>query len=208
MPAHLTPLVSEMFDRIGRHMTGLPRVTFANLWLFRAAIVRRLEGAPQTNAMVRTTTAPTMLEGSPKDNVLPQRARAVVNFRLLPGDRIASVLDYVQRTVGDTRVVIRAVGPGSEPSPVSPTNGVAFATLERTIHEVVPGAITTPYLLVGGTDSRHYAPIATNIFRASAMGIRGNDLERIHGTNERSAVADLRRNVQFYVRLIQAVQSM
>jgi carboxypeptidase PM20D1 len=54
---------------------------FANLWLTRPLLIRRLEESPTTNAMVRTTTAPTVFQAGTKDNVLPSHARAVINFR-------------------------------------------------------------------------------------------------------------------------------
>jgi carboxypeptidase PM20D1 len=206
MPARFTPLVAGMFDRVGRSMTGLPHVVFANMWLTKPVVMRQLASSAQTNAMIRTTAAPTMLEGSPKDNVLPQRARAVVNFRLLPGDSIKDVVAHVTRVVDDARVTVRRVGPGSEPSPVSPQDGPEFALIERALHAVVPNAIVTPYLLVGGTESRHYGSISPNVFRGSGMFSRGTDLDRAHGTNERAGVNDLRTNVQFYVALVRGAQ--
>jgi carboxypeptidase PM20D1 len=126
-----------------------------------------------------------------------------VNFRILPGDSIAGVLAYVKRTVNDERIIVRPAGPGSEPSPVSPVNSPEYRLLERTIHETAPGTMVVPYLLVGGTDSRHYAPITRNIYRFTAMRAKQGDLERVHGTNERLAVANFREIVQFYLRLIQ-----
>jgi carboxypeptidase PM20D1 len=144
-----------------------------------------------------------MFSGSIKDNVLPQKARAVVNFRLLPGDSIAGVLAYVKRTVNDPRIQVKAVGPGSEPSIISSTTSEEFRVLEKTIHEIVPNVVVTPYLLVGGTDSRHYAGVTQNVFRFSAMRIKAGDLERAHGTNERIGVASFADAVRFYVRLMQ-----
>lgn len=202
LPARLTPVLRAMLDRTGREMSGFPKAVMANLWLFGPAVRWQLSKDPQTNAMIRTTAAPTMFSGSPKDNVLPQRARAVVNFRLLPGDSIAGVLAYAKRTVNDARIQVRAVGPGSEPSPVTPTASAEFRMLERTINEVAPNAIVTPYLVMGGTDSRHYAAITRNVFRFSAMRISSGDMERTHGTNERLPVASLSDQVRFYLLLI------
>ena len=62
----------------------------------RPLVIRRLENTPTTNAMVRTTTAVTMFQAGTEENVLASRARAVVNFRILPGDSTASVLEHVR----------------------------------------------------------------------------------------------------------------
>lgn len=203
LPARFTPVVRAMFDRTGREMTGVTRSVMANLWLFEPVVLWQLSRNPETNAMIRTTAAPTMFSGSPKDNVLPQKARAVVNFRLLPGDSIAGVLAWVKRTVNDPRIQVRAVGPGSEPSPVTSMTSPEFRVLEKTIHEVAPDAVVSPFLLMGGTDSRHYASVTSNVFRFSAMRIKEGDLARAHGTNERLPVASFAEAVRFYVRLIQ-----
>lgn len=203
LPARFTPVVRAMLDRTGREMKGMPKAVMANLWLFEPVVLWQLSKSPETNAMIRTTGAPTMFSGSIKDNVLPQRARAVVNFRLLPGDSIAGVLAYVTRTVNDPRIQVRAVGPSSEPSVVTSTTSPEYRMLERTIHEVVPNTVVSPFLLMGGTDSRHYAAVTRNVFRFSAMRIKAGDMERAHGTNERLAVSSFAEAVRFYVRLIQ-----
>jgi carboxypeptidase PM20D1 len=85
MPARLEGPTRQLFDRIGPRFPFIQRALFANLWLTRSLVMRRLEHSPTTNAMVRTTTAPTIFRAGTKDNVLPSYARAVVNFRILPG---------------------------------------------------------------------------------------------------------------------------
>jgi carboxypeptidase PM20D1 len=93
---------------------------FANLWLTTPLVLRTLEESPTTDAMVRTTTAPTIFQAGTKDNVLPSHARAVINFRILPGDTVASVVEHVRRAVDDRRVEVKTVGRFSaEPSAVS-----------------------------------------------------------------------------------------
>ena len=61
------------------------RLLFANMWLFAPLVERQLAAKTTTNAAVRTTTAATMFEGSERDNVLPARARAVVELPHPPG---------------------------------------------------------------------------------------------------------------------------
>jgi len=203
LPARMTPVVRAMLDRTGREMTGAKKVAMANLSLLEPMLLWQLARDPQTNAMIRTTGAPTMFTGSPKDNVLPQRALAVVNFRILPGDSIAGVLAYVTRTVNDPRIQVRPAGPGSEPSPVTSITSREYKVLEKSIRDVAPNAAVSPFLLMGATDSRHYAAITPNIFRFSAMRAKAGDMERAHGTNERLAVASFVDAVRFYERLIQ-----
>ena len=76
---------------------------FANRWLFGGLIFGQLATSPTTNAILRTTTAATIFEGGVKDNILPARARAIVNFRIKPGDTVDDVLAHVAKVVNDRR---------------------------------------------------------------------------------------------------------
>ena len=203
MPARLEGPALQLFDRISPRLPWVQRTVFANLWLTRRLVLRRLEGSPTTNAMVRTTTAPTLFEAGTKDNVLPGSARAVLNFRILPGDSIASVVAHVKRAVADDRVQVRIVGRfTAEPSAVSDADSETYRALERTIRSTVPGAIVAPYLVVVATDARHYAGISRNVFRFLPLRLGSDDLGRMHGIDERVAVREYEAAVRTYRQLL------
>jgi carboxypeptidase PM20D1 len=186
MPARLEGPTRKMFDRVSPEFPLLQRALFANLWLTRALVIRTLQKNPATNAMVRTTTAPTVFQAGTKDNVLPSQARAVINVRILPGDSIATVLQHVDRVINDNRVEIRQRGRFSaEPSRVSSSDSESFKTLERTIRSVVPDAIVAPYLVVVATDARYYTELSDNVFRFVPLRLMSRDLERMHGIDAR-----------------------
>jgi carboxypeptidase PM20D1 len=143
-----------------------------------------------------------MLESGVQDNVIPSRAKAVVNFRILPGDSVQGVVDRVKAITGspDLRVELR---PDSrEPSPVSDVESGSFATVAGTIREVFPGTVVAPALVLGGTDSRHFARLSENVYRFVPLRVGPDDLGRIHGTDERISLENLEQMVQFYVQLI------
>jgi len=154
---------------------------------------------------IRTTTAATMFEGGPKENVLPAKARAVVNFRILPGETRDSVLAHVRNTVDDPQVEARFLGGiWSNPSPVSDTSGEAFGLLARVAKTTFPSALVIPSMVLGATDARHYAHLSNGTFRFVPNVLRPEDTHRIHGTNERQSVEGVPRAVGFYVHLLQA----
>src|SRR3989454_12751404 len=97
-----------MFDYLGPEMSFGPRLVIANRWLLGGLLAQTFGATPQGNAMVRTTTAPTVLQAGVKENVLPSTARALVNFRILPGDSVASVADHVRRVVHDAAIGVRS----------------------------------------------------------------------------------------------------
>ncbi|MBC7789117.1 MAG: M20 family peptidase [Anaerolineae bacterium] len=207
MPASIAGASASMFKALAPEMPLVQRSIFANLWLFEPLVLRQLAASPASNAMIRTTTAATMFEGSVKENVLPIRARAIVNFRLLPGDDVDDVIEHVTEVVADQRVKI-SVSPRSgawNASPVSRTDGPMYEALARSVREVFPLAVVAPFLVVGATDARHFAAISPNTYRFLPLLIGPADLSRLHGTNERISVASYELMIRFYAGLIRNV---
>jgi carboxypeptidase PM20D1 len=175
------------------------RVVMSNLWLFKPLLAMQAKSSNALNALLRTTTAPTIIDGGVKSNVLPSSARAVVNFRILPGDTQQSVAAHVRGvTVG---VGVRLLE-GTDPSNVSDSRAPQFRTLQRTIAQVYPDAIVAPYLVVGGTDSRHFSKLTSNVYRFIPVSLAEAELARLHGTNERVRVETYFEAIRFYRTLI------
>jgi len=202
LPANLDAVMGQSLAFLGPEMPFGQRAVLANLWLFGPLIERTMGDSPQTNAAIRTTTAPTIFAAGIKENVLPASARAVVNFRILPGDSVQSVVEHVRRTVDDPAVAIDVLGIGDDPSPLSDPNDPAFAGLARAVRAVFPDTLVAPILSLGATDARYYTGISRNVYRFMPIRLGPDDLTRIHGTNERIAVADYVGMVRFYIELL------
>jgi carboxypeptidase PM20D1 len=202
MPARIVPTVRAMFEAIAPEAPLAYRLVFSNLWLFRGLVIRTLEGMSVGGAMVRTTTAPTIFNAGVKDNVVPSQARAVVNFRILPGDTIEGVVEHVRRTVDDDRVRVAPSDKRREPSESSRVDSDHFRLLARTIREIFPDTVVAPYLVMGGTDARHFQPLTDDVYRFMPFLLSDEDTKRIHGTNERVSVEGLATAVHFYIRLL------
>jgi carboxypeptidase PM20D1 len=203
MPASIEGVPRQMLEYVGPEMPFARKLVMANLWLFKPLVERKLSRVPSTNAGIRTTTAATIIEGGLKENVWPSRARAVVNFRILPGDSIERVMSHVGETINDSRIKVNRFGPfASEPSPASSVNAMGYQIIEKTIRQLFPEVLVAPALVIGGTDSRHYVKSTNNIYRFTALRIGPDDLRRVHGINERVSVADYAGCVKFYYHLI------
>ncbi|HSV81202.1 MAG TPA: M20 family peptidase [Ramlibacter sp.] len=201
LPAALRGVAREMFETLAPEMSGFQRVALSNLWLFGPVVQAQLEKAASTNAMLRTTTALTIVSAGNKENVLPGEAQATVNFRILPGETQRSVLDHVRRTAGE-RVELVTVPGGYDPSPVTSTQSASFQQISRTLRAQFPGVVVTPGLYIAGSDSKHFIPIADHIYRFSPVRARPEDLPRLHGSNERISTANLAELVRFYHQLL------
>jgi carboxypeptidase PM20D1 len=201
LPASIRGVAREMFETLAPEMGGFQRVALSNLWLFGPLVQAQLEQAASTNAMLRTTTALTIMKAGNAENVVPGQAEATVNFRLLPGDSIQGVMEHVKAKAGD-RFELYALPGAAEPSPVSPTSAAPYRQIERTIRSLFPDVIVAPGLMVAATDARHFAPVAQHIYRFSPVRAKPQDLSRFHGTNERIATANLAELVRFYHQLL------
>jgi carboxypeptidase PM20D1 len=202
LPAGIGPEVGQLLNAVGPEMSLTRRILFANRWLLDPVLERVLASRVTTDAMLRTTTAVTMLEGSPKDNVLPSLARASVNFRIIPGETVASVMAHVKKVVDDPAVEVTTFGTTFEPSLPSSTSGPAWTGLERTIGQIYPEAVISPYLMMGATDSRYFRPMTPNVYRFTGARINIDDRDRIHGTNERISVKSYLDGIGFSERLM------
>lgn len=209
--ARLDGATRRMLEAVGPGL-GVPyRVALANLWLFEPLVLRSLVSTPETAAMVRTTTAPTILQAGVKENVLPILSRAIVNFRILPGETRESVTSRVRSIVDDPRVEVRPGTPFStEPSPVSDPGGPGFQLVARSARAALGerDLVVAPYLVIGGTDSRYYADHARAVLRFFPARLGPGEIRRLHGTDERLRTADLAAAVRFFHALLRGADAL
>lgn len=204
MPVHITAPAAKMFDTLGRRSNFVYRLIFANLWLFKpvlAGICRKSGG--EMNALMRTTTAFTMMDGSKASNVIPPEAHMTINIRINPADSIRGVVDHLNKVIADPNVSVSVIE-GSEPSPISVTDCVGWQKVSSAVVSTWKGCVVAPYLMVQCSDSRHYGPISDRVFRFSAMDLTAEERGTIHGNNERIRLETLLSAVEFYIRLISA----
>jgi carboxypeptidase PM20D1 len=206
LPARSEGLVSDMLRAMAPHTSGVRRLVLSWPDLFGPLIRAQLAGDPSTNAMVRTTTAVTMIDGGVKANVLPREASARVNFRLLPGDESGEVIEHVRRVVDDPEIEIETETV-NEASAVSDSGSDAFALVSEVVKEVAPDTAVAPALVLGGTDTAHYGKITENGFRFLPVRFDRRDLERVHGRDERISVENVRLAVDFYAALLRRAAS-
>ena len=207
-PARIDGASAAMLDFLGPELSWSSRVAIANRWLLGGLIAGRFAERPSLDALIRTTTAATIIRGGQTSNVLPKQAEAVVNLRLLPGDTTSAALRRIQEEVNkfglDGTSLTCSMDPSStEATRVSSIDSEGFRTLQRTISEVYPDAVVTPGLSMVATDSRSYLPIARDIYRFLPFRITPSDLRRVHGVDERIGIKTYKELIGFLARLIE-----
>lgn len=193
----------EMIQALSPSLPMTTRVAGANEWLFSPLINQQMGADPLAAALLRTTVAPTMLEGGPKENIIPGRAMARINFRLHPRDASASIMARAQEAVkGIPGITLDWESPPNEASPVSASNSDSFALVAAMARTAVPEAPVAPSLVLAATDSRYYADVAENVYRFAPALFQNADVASVHGKNERLSIDNLARMIRGYAYLM------
>ncbi|HEX6860965.1 MAG TPA: M20 family peptidase [Caulobacteraceae bacterium] len=192
---------AEMVRAVAPYAATPVKMAVANEWLFRPLLISQIAATPAGAATLHTTIAPTMLKGSPKENVLPQDASAWINYRIAPGQTSKDILDTARYATRDLDVKIAIEGHANDPSPVSSTTSDGWKMIAALASEDGKTPVA-PTLVTAGTDSRYMTGVADDVYRYQALMASIDDLKMIHGTNEHMSLDNLQRMVVFYQRLI------
>jgi len=193
-PPRLVAPVEAMLETIAPHVGQPERFVFDNLWLTGGIVAGRMADERLTIPFVRTTTALTMFNAGVKENVVPQRAEAKVNFRLLPGDTLEMVVAHVEEIVNDPLIEITYDRWDNVPE-IADYEGSGFAVISQAVVAVYPGAIVTPSLLTATTDTRHYIDLVDNQYRFHGILIASSQAKSIHGTDEYIGVDSYEKSI-------------
>jgi carboxypeptidase PM20D1 len=190
----------DLFEFVAPSMTPGMKYVFANKAVFKPVIEHILLQEPASAALIRTTIAPTIFQAGEQSNVLPEKASAVINLRLMPGDSLGEVKSFIEKTIDDKHVLVSISG--SEATKVSSVDGWEFSTIQQAARNVYGNAIIAPYLMVAGSDAKHYDQVSNNTYRFLPVQITAVDLNRMHGTNEHVSIDNYLNSIKFYVELI------
>jgi len=199
----LVSATENMLETIGRYQPFTKRIVFANLWLFKPFVIEQLTETKLTNATIRTTMAATVFNAGDKENALPINASAVVNLRLLPGDKVEDVKPHIVAAIDDPRVKVEVLR-GGEATSISSIDSAFYKQLVRSIEQVSPeqNMVIVPNLLVGGTDSKHFMALADNVYRFNGVKITPESFSGFHGTNEYLPIEEYQRAINLYYQLL------
>ena len=201
--AEFSESTEGFLQHIGPEMPFMQKLVFANGWLFKGVIIGIYEKTASGNAFVRTTIVPTIFKAGIKDNVVPTVAKVTINMRLLPGDKSETVIAKVKETIQDDRVKITSVPAFiSEASEVTPEESFAYKKVDKIIKQTFSNTITSPFLMIGATDSRYFNEVSAGIIKFSPM----IDPIGFHGIDERVSVESYQSAMWFFEQLMRDTQ--
>lgn len=201
-PFTLSPTTRAYYQRLARIETGQTATDMQAILRNppdQQAMERLYTRNPEYNSAVRTTCVATMVDAGHAANALPQRARAVLNCRVLPGESVDAVRATLVRVLADERIKISPLGE-AELSPPPPLTPAIVDAIERTTIEIWPGVPVVPALFVASSDGRLLNNAGIWTYGASGMfvGVEGSG---VHGLNEHIRVKSLYDGFDFLYRL-------
>ncbi len=206
-PIRRLDTIESFLQTIGGVATGAAGFAYRHPRILWRLIAKVLSSRPSSNALIRTSQAVTMTEGSAVPNVLPQQATCVVNVRILPGESVESVLSRYQRLLSRLPVTVDLLDPedAHDPVPETSPSHAGFAAISASLANVLPDVLVAPFIVTGSTDSKYYANLSDAVLRFVPMTLTSSDLDRVHGTNERLSVPTYLGMIRFYSNLFERV---
>ncbi len=191
----LTKPVEEMLKNVSSRKTGIAKLFMSKPSTYFPFIKKILVKGKQTNALIRTTVAFTMANSGTAPNVLPDEARLVANVRVLQGDTPEMIETWFQSFGHEFELIPLAV---EYPTKISNTDTTAYAVLCESIKSVFGEVLVTPYLMIGGTDSRNYSDLSDNIYRFMPCHLTADELNLMHADDEYISIENFEKMLAFY----------
>lgn len=194
----------EMFEIFAAHSTWPMKFVYANFWLFKPILGYVFSQNPTLNALIRTTTAVTMIDGGTKENVLPDSAYAIINHRLHQAQTIEEVIEYDRKLINDPTVDLRLNSPATPADPVSPycDSCYGYQLIKQSLLQIYPGTVVVPSIFLAATDSKWYKNLTDSIYRFSAIAVELDEMKCFHGHDERLSIENYESLLNFYHHLI------
>lgn len=194
----------EMFDIFAAHSEWPMKFVYANFWLFKPFIEYVFSQNPTLNALIRTTTAVTMIGGGTKENVLPDSAYAIVSHRLHQSQSIDEIIEFDRKLIDDPTVDIQLSSPATPADPVSPycDDCYGYQLIKQSMLQVYPGTVVVPSIFLAATDSKWYKNLTDSIYRFSAIAVELEEMKCFHGHDERLSLKNYESLLNFYHHLI------
>ena len=194
----ITLPIKNMFLEMSKSMSQPYKFLFSNINIFSPILKNILpQISSQVNAMLTTTCAFTMISGSPAANIIPETASVVANMRFMihqPMNESLGIIKNVAKKYDVDMNVLYA----HDCSKTTDVNDKNYKYVCNCIKDIFEGVEPSPYIMLGGTDSRHYTRICDSVIRFSPLKITKQQLQSIHAVDENISVDALYDATRFY----------
>jgi acetylornithine deacetylase/succinyl-diaminopimelate desuccinylase-like protein len=202
-PTRVLPEVQEFFSRMAALLPADQAAGYDDLTrsLRDPVFGQRFFANRHFGAMVRTTFAVTMLQGSAKLNVIPPEASAQIDCRMLAGDDPEEIAAWVRRVIADEHVTVEIALTPKVPN-LSPPDTELYKAMADTLRQRAPGAVVAPMIFVAFTDNWVFRRCGLHSYGFSPFVIDEAELQRIHGNDERISLDNVREGARAYTEML------
>lgn len=169
------------------------------------AALARLAANPENALYMRTTCVATMIEGGQGESALPERAKALIQCRVIPGEPTASIQATLARVIDDPKVTVSIFTPET-PSPESPPSPEVSVAVKRVVASMWPGLPVLPEMSAGASDSAFTRQAGLPSYGVDGL-FSDEDDDRAHGRDERISIQSFGEELEFTYRLMKTLSA-
>ena len=202
MKPQLTKTVDELLNVMGRNCTFALKLIFANMWLFKGLVKKLFTMvSADTRALLTSTFAFTTINGGNQTNIIPNHVEANINVRVAPFDTVDEIVAHIKKVINDDEIQISTSNINKMYEECD-FRLPGYDIIKETTIETYPGTIVAPFVMLGGTDARHYSEICDCVIRFTPVKLTNEDRKGVHGLNEKLKVEAVEKGLEFYQRLL------
>ncbi len=167
------------------------------------AAADRLSQNVYFNAQLRTTCVPTLISGGHAENALPQRARATIQCRMMPGDSEQHVRAMLVQVLDDPKISL-TLDAAPIVSPESVPTAAIMSRVAQVVHSMWPAVPIVPTMSTAFSDDRQTRNAGIPSYDLSGIWIDADE-NRAHGRDERVGVREFDESVEYTYRLMRVM---
>ena len=205
MKPNITPTVKELLRIMGMNTIFPLKIVFANMWLFKGLVKKLFANlSADTRALLTSTFAFTIINGGNQTNVIPNHVEANINIRIAPFNTAEEIVKHIRKVVKDKDIVI-TYDNVNKMYPECSFKTEGYNLVKDTIIETYDDTIVSPFIMLGGTDGRHYNEICDCVIRFTPAKLSKEERAGVHGLDEKIKVESLEKCLEFYQRLLEKI---
>jgi acetylornithine deacetylase/succinyl-diaminopimelate desuccinylase-like protein len=206
-PAKTTPTTRAFFKAYANLQSGVTKTDMLKVAEgdLDPAVVKRLSADPLINATLHTTCVATVIQGGQGESALPERVRATVQCRVMPGETPEEIRGELAKAIDDPGVKLSMDGP-IDPSPETTPTPEMLDRYKRAVEAFWPDPLVVPDMQVGASDSVYTREAGIPSYVASSIAIDLDD-HREHGRDERIRVSAFYRGVAYIDQLMKIMSA-
>ena len=163
------------------------------MWLFEGLLKKIFQiASADTRALVQSTFAFTILNGGNQTNIIPNHVEANINVRIAPFNTVDDIVNHIKKVIKDEDIIITTSNVNKMYRECD-YNSLGYSIIKETTLETYNNTIVAPFIMLGGTDGRHYNEISDCVIRFSPIKLSNEDRKGVHGLNEKLNVETLNK---------------